>query len=114
MSEREEAIKKILGDGDELTEENILAAIKPAEKKAPDTNREVIETLQAISNKLNQVIDAVNAQGSREIKIPDIKVPEMKVPAPTIIQPQKDKRKFTFDFTYDQNGNIISAQATEE
>ena len=112
MSDREDAIKKLLDDGDELTEENIKAAMPPK----PDTNKEVIQSLNAISQKLNEVIDAVNSQNNREIKIPEIKIPEIKIPEQRVIQvPMERKpRKLNFSFVRDENGNIISATATEE
>ena len=110
MSLREDAIKKLLDDGDELTEENIKAAMPPK----PDTNKEVIQALNAISQKLNKVIDAVNEKNNREIKIPDIKIPDIKVPAATFIHPERPRRKLSFSFVRDEHGNIISAIATEE
>lgn len=113
MSKREDAIKKLLDDGDELTEENIRAAIKPEEPK-PDMSREVIGTLNKLNENIVLLRDEVKAQGNKEIKVPDIRMPEIKVPQATLIQPDRPRRKLIFSFVRDEHGNIIQATATEE
>ncbi len=115
MSAREEAIKKLLDDGEDLTEENITAAME-AEKPKPDTNREVVETLNKLNDNMVLLRDEVKAQGLKEIRIPNIKMPEIKVPEQRIIQvpEQRKPRKLSFSFVRDANGNIINVTATEE
>ena len=110
MSDREDAIKKLLDDGDELTEENIKTAMPPK----PDTNKEVIDELRNIRAEIKQLRGEVKNQRNQEIKIPEGKAPIVNVPAPVVIQSDRPRRKLNFSFIRDQNGNIISAKAEEE
>ncbi len=113
MSEREEAIKKLLDDGADLTEENIQAVMKP-EKPALDLSKELLNTLNSLNKNIDLLRDEMKTQKNKEFRIPEIKIPEIKVPQATIIQPDRPRRKLSFSFIRDQNGNIISATATEE
>ncbi|HDZ26262.1 hypothetical protein LCGC14_1013790 [marine sediment metagenome] len=116
MTDREDAIKIILDNGGNMTEQDIQDVMDDIKKNnpKPDTNREVIDTLNKINDNLNRLREDVKAQNNKEIRIPDFKIPDIKVPAATFIHPERPRRKTSFSFVRDVNGNIISATAEEE
>lgn len=119
MGIREEAIKQILDEGADMTDENINAVMKSIEtKKKVAVKKEKEATVNAITGMQKSIgdkLDSLIAMQGRPIIVPDIKIPEIKVPE--IKQPQqtvRDKKKFSFNIVRDVSGNIIALQASEE
>ncbi|GAF90317.1 unnamed protein product, partial [marine sediment metagenome] len=84
MSARENAIKHLLTEGDDLTEDNIRAVEKSIERKkqiqtVSHTER-MIQAVKELGPKLDQVVEILK-QG-QNITIPEIKVPDIHVPEP--------------------------------
>ncbi len=115
MSHREEAIKRILDEGADLTEENITAEVNGLEKAAPkpDPNRDMLDQLKGIRDIMTQLVEVVTSQ-NHEIKIPEIKLPTINVPPANVTIPERSQRKTVYSFVRDDNGNIIQATADEE
>ena len=117
MGTREDAIKQILDEGADMTQENIRAVEKSMETqkkaKASSDNERMLQAVNQQNAKLDRVIELL---GERQtITIPEIKVPDIHVPEPRAAAvPAVQKRNFRFKFVRDESGNIIDAQAFEE
>jgi len=107
MGTREDAIKQILDEGADMTDENINSVMKAMDsgddddletaintirKKASSVNRKatinaINQMQKSMDNKMDQLIEVVTSRQDRainvtvpEIKLPEIKLPDIKVP----------------------------------
>ena len=117
MGAREEAIKQILDEGADMTDENINSVMKSMKessgtkgdmvtekiikitrkKKEPgNDNKDVVKSINQmqdnISGKIDQLIQTINSRQDRPINVPEIKIPDIHLPEiklPQIIVPEQ-------------------------
>lgn len=111
MSRRSEAIKKVLDEGADLTEENIQANMEPEPEAKPDNSQALLEAVQGMRGEMSQLREEFRNK-EMTVNVPKPETPIVNIPKQET--PERPKRKLSFSFTRDVDGRIINATATEE